>query len=238
MDDELDGGARGRADLERDDGFEDLVAGVLAAGAQAVAVMAGPEVADRWDEPSVLAEMTVGALAAHLNQMLGAGVAWLEADPADAAGLLPRPVAEVFGQSRVDGDEGLAGRIPRLIQTWSAEGSALGPVATAAQAADHLARLAVLLAEAHPTRLIPSVSLPGVAMVLPDYLRTRCIEFVVHTDDLAQSVGLPTPEPDPIAARAAIDVLVDLCRHRVGDVAVLRALTRPERADPDALRAL
>lgn len=223
---------------DRDDGFEDLVAGVLAAGAHAAEVLARPEVAARWEEPSVLPEMTVGAVAAHVDQMLGAGVAWLEADPADAAGLLPAPVAQVYGLTRVDADEGLAGPIPRLIRTWSAEGAALGPEQTAARAADHLARLAVLLAGAHPTRLIPSTSVPGVAMVLPDYLRTRCVELLVHTDDLARSVGLPTPAPDPIAASAAIDLLVDLCRARAGDLAVLRALARPDAADPEVLRAL
>ena len=36
------------------------------AAGQAVILMGTPEVADSWEEPSALAEMTVGALAGHL----------------------------------------------------------------------------------------------------------------------------------------------------------------------------
>lgn len=71
---------------------------------------------------------------------------------------------------------------------------------------------------------------------LDDYLRTRCVELVVHTDDLAASIGLPTHEPDRAAVAVALDVIFEMCRARAGDAEVLRALARPERGQPDTLR--
>ena len=49
--------------------MEDLMSAVAAypeAAGQAVVLLGAPEVADSWEEPSALAEMTVGALAGHL----------------------------------------------------------------------------------------------------------------------------------------------------------------------------
>lgn len=50
--------------------------------------------------------------------------------------------------------------------------------------------------------------------------------------------GIDPPDPDPVAAGIAIDVLLTMCRHRSGDLAVLRALARPDRSHPETLRAL
>ncbi|MDQ3879299.1 MAG: hypothetical protein M3290_13275, partial [Actinomycetota bacterium] len=62
--------------------------------------------------------------------------------------------------------------------------------------------------------------------------------LLVHTDDLAVSIGVPTPEPRPEAADAAIANLVSVARRRHGDTAVLRALTRRERDEGNALRVI
>ena len=75
-------------------------------------------------------------------------------------------------------------------------------------------------------------------LLLDDYLVTRMIELIVHSDDLAVSVGLDTPEFPPVAAGLAIDALVGVALLRHGDLAVLRALTRRERDDVEALRVL
>jgi len=182
--------------------------------------------------------MTVGGLAAHLSQMLSAGVGWLGADPADGNSLAAHSLGEIYGLARVDADEGLDGEVARRIRGWAADGSAAGPGPVLDRIRADLVELRALLPAVAPDRLVPSVNRPGAAMRADDYLRTRCVEFLVHVDDLAISVGLPTPEPDPDAAEAAVSALVDLCRHRAGDLAVLRALSRPGRADPEALRAL
>jgi hypothetical protein len=96
----------------------------------------------------------------------------------------------------------------------------------------------VLLAAARAQRPVPLTVLPGLAMSLSDCVRTRCVEFVVHTDDLAHSVGLPPPEPDPPAVSVTLDVLIGLCRARAGDAAVIRARARPWRGGSEVLRAL
>jgi hypothetical protein len=77
----------------------------------------------------------------------------------------------------------------------------------------------------------------GMELPIDEYLVTRIVELVTHTDDLAVSVGLPTPEPDPVAATLAVHCLVSLGRRRHGDLAVIRALTRRERDAIEALRA-
>jgi hypothetical protein len=73
---------------------------------------------------------------------------------------------------------------------------------------------------------------------LDDYLITRIVEMSVHVDDLAVSVGVPTPEIPREALDLAIEALVATGRHRHGDLAVLRALSRHERDSAKALRVL
>ncbi len=222
---------------ERSDvAWQALVTATVRAGEAAVDLLGRPEVAKAWGQPSVLPEMTVGALAAHLAQMLGAGAVWLKADLSEQR-LLASSATEVYGLARL-GADGTDGEVASKIRTWSAAGAGAGPEAVNAEASTSLARFAELLLTADPARLIPSVMAEGRGMALPDYLRYRCVEFLVHTDDLARSVDLPAPTPDPIAVGEAIAVLVDLCRGRVGDLAVLRALTGRDLAAPETLRAL
>jgi hypothetical protein len=75
-------------------------------------------------------------------------------------------------------------------------------------------------------------------MLLDDYLPTRLVETVVHADDLAVSTGAARVDFDPRAFDVVIDVLVGTARGRHGDLAVVRALTRRERDDVEALRVL
>ncbi len=49
---------------------------------------------------------------------------------------------------------------------------------------------------------------------------------------------VPPPQPPPAAADRAEHVLVDVARHRHGDTAVLRALSRRERASAAVLQVL
>ena len=71
---------------------------------------------------------------------------------------------------------------------------------------------------------------------MDDYLVTRVVEIVVHTDDLSASVSIPTPHFDASTVNLAIDCLMDVARLRHGDMAVLRALARRERDQVEALR--
>jgi len=70
-------------------------------------------------------------------------------------------------------------------------------------------------------------------LTLDDFCRTRMIETLMHIDDLAHSVGLPTPDLDPDGTAEVIDIVVGIARHLHGDWAVIHALARAERAKPD-----
>ena len=68
---------------------------------------------------------------------------------------------------------------------------------------------------------------PGEAMLLDEYLRTRCIELTVHAENLALTLGTEATCSNAAVA-VAIDVLFEAARKRWGDAAVLHALARRE----------
>ncbi len=69
-----------------------------------------------------------------------------------------------------------------------------------------------------------------------DFLLTRLIEIVVHSDDLARSVGVPTPVfPDEVFL-PVIDVLTRLAVERHGQAPLISALSRRERM-PETISA-
>jgi hypothetical protein len=68
------------------------------------------------------------------------------------------------------------------------------------------------------------------ALTLDDMLRTRIMEIAVHGDDLACSVDLGEPGLPTAVAAEAIELLTRLAVRRHGAAALLRALSRAERA--------
>jgi hypothetical protein len=65
---------------------------------------------------------------------------------------------------------------------------------------------------------------------LDDFLLSRSVELLAHVDDLAVSIGVPTPEPPATVTDAVLALLTRLSTRRHGPTAVLRALTRAERS--------
>ena len=65
---------------------------------------------------------------------------------------------------------------------------------------------------------------------LDDFLVTRMMEIAVHSDDLALSAGVATPTLPPAVLDPVLDLLTQLAVRRHGPTAVLRALSRSERA--------
>jgi hypothetical protein len=210
----------------------DVRAAFLRVAASARRVIAVPEVAAHWDEPSVLAQFTVRGLAGHLGrgawvveQYLDAGIPADAVEVGDAAGyyaavMLTADLGDVLNTSiRERGEAEAAGGRDVVVARLDS---------TMARLAD---RLAALPGDARISAVM------GATLDLDEYLVTRMVELVAHTDDLAVSVGIGSPAPDPDAATLVVHCLVDVARRRHGDRAVVLALTRRDRDVVDALRA-
>ena len=76
----------------------------------------------------------------------------------------------------------------------------------------------------------------GWALTLHDFLVTRMMEIAVHSDDLAASVGIEAPPLPADVLDPVLGLLTGLAVRRHGQAAVLRALTRRERA-PESIAA-
>ena len=200
------------------------VADAVAAAADLVGSAA---VTEAWDEPSMLDGMTVGALSAHLVRAAGSVLAYLDrTDPeAKPDGELLTPVS--YFQAAIDAP------IHDRIKAVSAHEAAAGPT----EVLDECRRVAVELRRRLPAeppdRLIGALG--GRMLRLDDYCRTRFIEVMIHIDDLAASVGKPTPEFDERATGEIVDILIGIARRRHGDWPIIHALARAERADGAAV---
>jgi hypothetical protein len=200
-------------------------AALLLAGAAAVDLASQPKVAAAWDAPSALQLMTVGGVAAHLLGQLSSTLATLD-EPLRSAS----PVALDVHYDRVQWrGRPLDAATNVSIRDGSQESASAGPVALLDRATADLAELAARLVRVEHDTLVqqPWTQWP---LALDDFLLTRLMELSVHMDDLAVSVGLPTPALPAEVTGPVRHLLVDLAAGRHGEVAVLRALSRAERA--------
>jgi hypothetical protein len=202
---------------------------LLAAGI-AVDLVRRPEVAQRWQQPSALPRMAVGALACHLGRQV-----------VHARNLLRQPTTEKPLGSAADHyrraawvtatslDDPANDRTPDEREAAAGFDALSGTVRTALQ--DVRGMLDVGRAE--PVVLIPW---QGWALRRGDFLLTRMLEIVVHGDDLAVSVGVPTPEFPGEVLAPVLELLAGLAANRHGQPAVIRAFARAERA-PSSIAA-
>ncbi len=184
-----------------------------------------------WDEPSALAALTNGALAAHLARAALVVTPYLDGPPPEG------PLAdasEYFARLSPPPDHDDA--LNRGLRDRANDGAAGGPDAVLAAFDDALGALRERFATEPPDRTLRVAA--DIPMRLDDYLVTRVLEMVVHGDDLAVSIGAPPPEFPSAATGATIDCLVGVARIRHGDLAVVRALARRERDTPAALRVI
>ncbi|MFE2579237.1 maleylpyruvate isomerase N-terminal domain-containing protein [Streptomyces sp. NPDC059378] len=204
----------------------------LGAATQAVTLLSAPEVAASWEKPSALAEMSVAALAGHLAyQVFSVTPALRES----ASGQAPIPLLEHYARAAWI-DAPLDSEVNTGIRAKGAEIASGGVRALLEHAEAELARQRFALPEIPGDR---AVFLPqtGWALSLDDFLVTRMTELAVHLDDLAVSVGIPAPELPAAAFDPVLTLLSRLAARRHGRTALLRALTRAERA-PSAINAL
>lgn len=202
--------------------------------AEAALRLLGEErLAAAWHEASVLEGLTVGGLAAHLARAVVTVQTYLTDDPpparaetVDAAGYLTTALPDTDPASDVN----------RQVLARAEAGGADGVDAvrrTATAAFDELRRA---LAEAPADRRCSVLG--GIAIGLDDYLATRVLELVVHSDDLVASVaGLAPPDLPEEGEHVAVGLLAEVARRRHGTTAMVRALARRERAPAEPPRA-
>lgn len=188
-----------------------------------------PEVSAAWTKESACAGMTVGGLTRHLVSQPVNVVALLRAADAErpeAAGAETIPVLEHYARAAWVRED-LDGDANRSIREVSDQQAAEGPEAAVALLGQAQAELESVLSDAPPTTYIPW---QGWSLATDDFLVTRLMEVVVHADDLAASVDVPTPDFGASVLDPVLRLLTALSVRRHGQDAVVRTLTRPQRA--------
>jgi hypothetical protein len=193
------------------------------AAAVALELVSRDEVREQWLRPSVLPKMSVGALACHLGRQV-----------VRAAELLPR-ATDVPPLESVDEHYHRAAWVtstspddPPNDRSTDEASAELGAALLADRSAEALDTVRRLLADG-TARDVVLIPWQGWSLRRDDFLLTRMLEIVVHSDDLALSAGVPTPAfPGEVFAPVR-DLLVRLAVRRHGQSAVISALTRSER---------
>jgi uncharacterized protein (TIGR03083 family) len=184
-----------------------------------------PAVAAAWSQPSALPKFSVGGLAGHLAyQVLSVQQALAGPAPTEPTITL----LEHYGRVQWI-DAGIDDEVNVRIRDGGDELAAEGPAALAARVDAAVEQLTADLAST-PDRPVRIPLWGPWTMRLDDLLVTRMMELAVHADDLAVSVGVATPALPQSAVDTVIDLLSRLAVRRHGPTAVLRALSRAERA--------
>ena len=196
------------------------------------ALVRRPEVAAAWTQESSCAGMTVGGLTRHLISQPALVVSLLQADPDAGADAEVIEVMEHYARAAwvredLDGETNTTIRASSDQQAGEGVDAAL-VVLTTAQS-----RLDAALAAKPLATYIPW---QGWALATDDFLVTRLMEMVVHSDDLAASVGVPTPAFSPDVLDPVLRLLTSVSLRRHGQDALVRTLSRPQRA-PESVSA-
>ena len=203
----------------------------LESAAVATTLLAHPAVAGRWDAPSVLAKLGVGGLTAHLVSQLTQVPPVLDAQTVDE----PISLAEHFARSAwTDGD--IDSEVNTYIRGMAEDAATAGASALTLAADTALTQLRQRL-PAEPSQRVIQLPWGPWALSLDDYLITRLLELAVHCDDLAASIGVNTPALPAGAFDTVIGVLCRMATRRHGQAALIRTLSRAERA-PKTIAAL
>ena len=186
---------------------------------------ARPEVRQSWERESSCAGMTVGGLTNHLLKQAGNTVRGLQAAP-DAAppiALQEHYARAAWVEAAPDDEANVS------IREGENDSAQVGPDVVLELAGEWAADLPALLeAPRDPDTIF--IPWQGWSLTTEDFLTTRMMELVVHGDDLAASVGLDTPTyPDDVVA-PVIGLLTGVAMRRLGQTAVIRGLSRPQRA--------
>ena len=210
----------------------DAIANAFLAAVDSVVDLLGrPEVAERWESPSALAEWSVGGLAGHLADQAILTVARLEddPDPEEPITLDEHYRRAVWVTAEIDDEVSVDIREDGDLAAAEGRDALLRRVLTAR------ARLAELLAATAPDRVV-SIPWQGWAVRRDDFLVSRMMEVTVHSDDLAASVEIDAPPLPDAVLGPVLGLLTRLAVRRHGQSAVVAALARAERT-PAAINA-
>ncbi len=194
-------------------------------------------VVQAWDGPSALPEMSVGALAAHLGSQILSTHAAVTAGEA-VTDEPPVPLLEHYERVAWLG-AGVDHEANVTIREAAQQSAAMGHDELLLGLQSAVEDLQLAFTSDLPVGLPPAIRMPwwGWSLSFEDFLTTRVMELVVHSDDLAVSVGTVPPQfPEPVLG-PVLALLVGISLRRHGQTAMVRALARSERA-PATISAL
>jgi hypothetical protein len=189
-----------------------------------------------WSEPSALEGMSVGAVAVHGLSAIDDVLLHCERSEPTTARLLG--TVEYYRAARLDRREDLGLQGHSFIRDLGEKQAAAGPDVVLPQKRAALEQLRWTLPAQDPDKRVFLPRQPPMAGTLAMMVSNRTIELIAHMDDVAVSVGLPTPSIEPRAAAMALSVLISLARKLNGDLPLILAMSRQERATFDSVRAL
>lgn len=199
----------------------------------ALSLIENEATAKDWDAPSILPGMTVGALAGHLARSILQPASFLAGDRAEDRTLISG--SQYYAQLRDTTTRSSPLNVG--VEKRAAETAAVGHAALVLETKKVLGGLLETLKSESRDRRIVVAHRPDQALLIDDYLWTRLVEFAVHIEDLALSLGIDHPAPPTVVSKA-VDLLFAAARERNGDLSVLHALARRERDVHDAVRVL
>ena len=205
------------------------VAAFLSAVDLTVDLAARPEVRAAWDAESACAGMTVGGLTHHLLRQAGNTVLGLQADPAQTPAGTPVIALQEHYARAAWVEAGPDDEANVSIREGDNEAAGVGPDVVLELGREWAAELPALLAAPRSPDTF-FIRWQGWSLTTEDFLTTRMMEMVVHGDDLAASVGVDTPTYPDEVVRPVLDLLTGVAVRRHGQTAVVRGLSRPQRA--------
>jgi hypothetical protein len=208
----------------------------LRTGLDFIELASRPEVGEQWDAPSVVERMTVGGVAAHGLTALDDMLDHCERpEPATARFI---GIVEYYRAARLDKRADLELPGHSFIVEDADRKAAEGQSAVIDRARAALDQLRWVLPSMSPDKRVYLPRQPPMAGSLAMMVSNRTVELAAHMDDVAVSVGVPTPEISPNAGAMIFIVLVSVARKMNGDLELMRAMARAERARPESVRAL
>lgn len=200
-----------------------MIASYLTAATTVSGLLRRPEVDEAWDRPSELDGFLVSGLAGHLARAVFTVEGYLAAPvPPDASPVSADIYVSVIAALTDEDNQ-------RIVDRGQADAGS-GPDDLRARFDAALDRLRLALPSLSPERSMAMFG--GNVLPLRDCLVTRLVELLIHADDLAVSVGVPTPAFPGEAEEAVLGLLLRQSQRRHGTPALLRAFARAERAAP------